>query len=298
MVLPLSMLMLPSKSKANFFSDHRIFLNLCRRAELIRSELASYGLLPRTQSFAYTKAPLAGQAPPSGINIYARSASPRIDGREAVILTASWKSRWTGLHDPFAGDTAEPDSTDELRTNVRGIAILLTLARYLQTQNFLSKDLIFVISDGYLEGIQAWSSAFFGDMPRDLKAESIEEGGSQIWNAITIDYPSDSFSSLAVSFEGIDGQSPNMDSLNTLLRITERVDGRVPITLLGEDPRFSHVPDVGKALAASGIDKAVENAGVRDYELRAYTKGLQASLHQWVHGASGQTTGAHGLFQR
>jgi hypothetical protein len=48
------------------------------------------------------------------------------------------------------------------RTNVRGIASAILLARHLSGYHHWSKDLIFVFSDGELEGMQAWTSAYFG----------------------------------------------------------------------------------------------------------------------------------------
>ena len=100
----------------------------------------------------------------SGSNAYAIMSSPRYSGAEAAVISASWLSR-----------TGEGDGT----LNLRGVATVLSLAAFLNrqseyTQPFLystnfppeyslwSKDLIFVISDGYLEGMQAWASAYHG----------------------------------------------------------------------------------------------------------------------------------------
>ncbi|EPQ25784.1 uncharacterized protein PFL1_06651 [Pseudozyma flocculosa PF-1] len=281
------------------------------RAELIRSELASYGLQAHLQNYSYPAVLVApaGEDPEArtGTNVYARSPSPRIDGREAIIISASWRSRWRGQNDPFSEPDAAAQAVDRglapRRINVRGIASLLVLARYLSTQNFLSKDLIFVVSDGYLEGINAWSSAYFDGRPggameqgdRDTAAFApIHDGGSQVWNALSLDYPSDSFSKLALLYEGIDGQLPNMDSLNTLLKIAERVGDGVPVSLYGEVESF----EAAGASKQSWLKPLLDLIGMGWVETRMYEDGLRAALHQMRHGATGQTTGAHGVFQR
>ncbi len=95
------------------------------RADFVYFELQSYGLETRRQDYRYVESLHGQDLALSGTNVYARSATPRIDGREAIILTASWRSRWQGENDPFAPaenltDAAGVDSRG--RTNVRGVA--------------------------------------------------------------------------------------------------------------------------------------------------------------------------------
>lgn len=267
------------------------------RADFVFSELQSYGLDVHRQQFQYDTLLPDSTALLSGTNVYARSATPRIDGREAVILTASWRSRWLGDHDPFAPSTqnATENTIDARgRINVRGIASILALARYLSTQAHLSKDLIYVISDGHLEGINAWSSAYFGSTPTGLQVEPVASGGSQVWNAISIDYPSDSFSSLEVHYEGFDGQLPNMDVVNTVVRIAENVGGGMP-TSFGSR--------ASKSLLKEPVQRLAQRWGVRlrsdvEYELGNYEEGVHSALRQVGFGVAGQASGPHGFFQR
>ncbi|CBQ71473.1 related to Alpha-1,3-mannosyltransferase [Sporisorium reilianum SRZ2] len=267
------------------------------RADFVYSELQSYGLEVNRQDYRYDDAGSKGhEAALSGTNVYARSATPRIDGREAVVLTASWRSRWQGENDPFApADNLTAANIDARgRINVRGIASILALARYLSTQAHLSKDLIFVISDGHLEGIHAWSSAYFGSMPKGLHADPVSAGGSQVWNAISIDYPSDSFSSLEVQYEGFDGQLPNMDVVNTIVRIAESVAGGMPV-------EFGH--KLAKSRLKEPVQRLAERYGVRlradvEYELGNYENGVCAALRQVGFGVTGRASGPHGFFQR
>lgn len=142
--------------------------------------------------------------------------------------------------------TGEGDGT----LNLRGMATVLSLAAYLKGgcychthasclfsctshsgYSLWAKDLVFVISDGYLDGMQAWITSYHGvtqssksiivdRMPRcdryifptmghcidddppfsDLVAEPLQLSSGVIWTALNIDYPGHSFSHLGVFF--------------------------------------------------------------------------------------------------
>lgn len=184
-----------------------------------------------------------------GVNTYARWNTGRNDGREAVVIAASWLSRWDGRDDPFAaakdadegansaarnGSTPAYVREQRRRTNTRGISIVLALAKYLSHQMHWSKDIIFVFSDGYMDGMQAWCDAYFDSSWSNLEVDPVVGTGSTIWNAIGIDYPADSFSSLVLLHDGIDPKMPNMDVLNTVVRIAERL-GHIPVKLPGSE---------------------------------------------------------------
>ena len=87
----------------------------------------------------------------NGTNAYAVLSSPRASGTEAIVISASWKSL-TGAY------------------NLRGISTVLALSNFLKGYSHWSKNLVFVISDGHLDGMQAWLSAYHG-----------EEQGSMCW---------------------------------------------------------------------------------------------------------------------
>lgn len=267
------------------------------RADFVLSELASYGLDAHVQHYRYRRSTSRGFVEDDGRlegwNAYARSATARIDGREAIILTASWQSQWHG--DESTNHTSTGSSTEpEGKVNVRGVASLLALARYLSTQAHLSKDLIFVVSDGHLEGINAWSSTFFGSRDMHVDADPVRIGGSHVWNAISLDYPADSFSSLVVQYEGLNGQLPNMDVVNTLVRVAERVANGVP-TYLTARSETTILLDAVRRLSDRWeipLRSDVER------ELRNYEQGARAAARQFGHGAAGSASGPHGVFQR
>jgi glycosylphosphatidylinositol transamidase len=135
-----------------------------------------------------------------------------------MVISASWLSR-----------TGEVDT----KYNLRGVSTVLALANLLTRPPYFlkagcrligtstghshwAKDLIFVISDGHLEGMHAFLSTYhgesqpstcmlvrtlgFADSTRDLQVEPLTLSSGVIWTALNIDYPGHSFSHLGVFF--------------------------------------------------------------------------------------------------
>lgn len=106
----------------------------------------------------------------TGTNAYAVISSPRNSGAEAMVISAPWLSRI----DEGAGTI-----------NIRGISTVLALAGFLKRTcvvfssiviyiqstigySYWGKDIILVLSDGYLDGMQAW----LGDYHRSPQSGS------------------------------------------------------------------------------------------------------------------------------
>ena len=68
-----------------------------------------------------------------GNNIYARFPSPRADAREAFVLAAPWLSSYDGT-DPEDPEASEGTIVGNKRVNVRGVATVLALARFLTSE--------------------------------------------------------------------------------------------------------------------------------------------------------------------
>jgi glycosylphosphatidylinositol transamidase len=138
-----------------------------------------------------------------------------------MVISASWLSR-----------TGDGDGT----LNLRGVSIVLALAAFLKRKllcskndvpfqiyfspptdySYWAKDIVFVISDGYLDGMQAWLGAYHGSEQYSklscichlynclsflgLQAEPLSLSSGVIWTALNIDYPGHSFSHLGVFF--------------------------------------------------------------------------------------------------
>ena len=148
----------------------------------------------------------------TGTNAYAIFPAPRASGTEAMVISASWKSL-TGEHN-LRGVSAVISLAAFLKRLLKPILILL-LSRILSSEYpHWSKDIIFVISDNYLDGMHAWLSAYhrpssastltkpsnddflYNHVDQGIEPLSIASG--VIWTALNIDYPGHSFSHLGV----------------------------------------------------------------------------------------------------
>ncbi|KAE8192076.1 hypothetical protein A4X06_0g6838 [Tilletia controversa] len=327
--------------------------NTSSRAHAIRELFAANGLTAFTQDYEYNINPTlfrsssstSNKKTLSGTNTYALFRSPRTDAREAILITASWKSRWNGYEDPdlnnpshvadnleatgwAAGRQTDTDGVEggpgayerlrlRNRVNVRGIASVIALSEYLSRSLHHSKDIIFLISDGHLDGMQAWASSYFNDEPPSQQAtiESLHPSvlGRRIWTSLSLDYPSDSFSHLALLHEGTNGGSPNMDVLNTVVRVAQQLQGTngVPVILHGVldgslDGRSGNAPDDTRTQAellrsflpvwlCALLERFVWNGEEGSAALVLAAKAL---LTQFRLMASGHPSGPHGLLHR
>ncbi len=129
----------------------------------------------------------------SGKNVYGVLHAPRGDDAEAMVLCAPWVN-----------------SDGEF--NIGGIALGITLARFFQRWSVWAKNIIVVFpTDSYIS-LRKWVEAYHTEL--DLTAGDIE-------GAIVVDYPSnaDYFSRVDYFYEGLNGQLPNLDLLNTAMLV-------------------------------------------------------------------------------
>jgi GPI-anchor transamidase subunit GAA1 len=162
-----------------------------RLVEIFRSS----GLKVATQKYGYTT--VATNA--TGENVYAVLQGPRGDATEAIVLIGAWKNM------------ADVE-------NQSGVALVLTLARYFKRWSLWSKDIIFIITEDSVAGPQAWVDAYHdAHDPRFVQPLAIKSGGLQ--GAIAVDYPAGPwghrFDKLHIVYDGINGQLPNLDLINT-----------------------------------------------------------------------------------
>lgn len=162
----------------------------------LESILRSVGLKAGRQNFTYTS---SGNVH-SGENIYAILQAPRGDATEAIVLVAAWKN-----------------VKDE--HNKRGVALLLTLARYFRRWSLWSKDIILVVSPDSFAGPQAWVDAYH-DAHDTRYIDSLPLKSGALQGAIAIDYAQEHrFQSVHVIYDGINGQLPNLDLINSVVNI-------------------------------------------------------------------------------
>ncbi|WFD20616.1 dolichyl-P-Man:Man5GlcNAc2-PP-dolichol alpha-1,3-mannosyltransferase [Malassezia caprae] len=263
------------------------------RVDFIADELVSYGLDVCIQQYSFA---MPGGANVSGFNVYGRAHMPRIDGREAMLLAASWRSRWrerptTGASLPYV-----PDDGTLRAVNIRGVSLVLAMAQHMVADPHWSKDLLVVVSDGYLDGMHAWASEFFGRSQSNLVTDPVGAAGSQIWNALALDYPSDSFSSMSLLHEGRDGQLPNLDTLNTVSTVVKQTLLTPPLGLHGATFEQMRYETPGADAFAAWLPTAwLERHWLGRGGVQAYLAGWRALLSQWRLQLAGHPSGIHGV---
>ncbi|KAF2758260.1 Glycosylphosphatidylinositol:protein transamidase, GAA1 component [Pseudovirgaria hyperparasitica] len=198
-------------------SEHNVFrayrhevAGLVGKSEQERSQklgdiLRLAGLKVATQKYEYD---VSGRKL-SGENVYAVLQGPRADATEAVVMIASWKT--------MNGDI-----------NHSGVALLLTLARYMKRWSLWSKDVIFLISGDSREGPQAWVDAYHNAvLPASVEPLTIKSGALQ--GAVAIEYPAGPwghrFDKLHILYDGTNGQLSNLDLFNTAVQIASNQMG-------------------------------------------------------------------------
>ncbi|KAF5330472.1 hypothetical protein D9619_005915 [Psilocybe cf. subviscida] len=235
------------------------------RANFLRQEFSKLGISASTQGYSFVR----GGLNITGNNAYALISAPRHSGTEAMVVSASWISR-----------LGEEDGT----INIRGVATVLALANFLKNFSYWGKDIVLVVSDGYLDGMQAWLAAYHGVSQPGLSAEPLEFQSGVVWTALNIDYPGHSFSHLGLFFEGLNGRLPNQDLLNTVNWVSRYTAG-VPVILYDNiEPPSNQAPSWLPGML---------HAFVEGYIYRA-----KSILIHATNQANGRGSGVHGLFHQ
>ncbi|KAF2838475.1 Glycosylphosphatidylinositol:protein transamidase, GAA1 component [Patellaria atrata CBS 101060] len=165
----------------------------------------SAGLKVATQKYEYQS---AGKTT-GGENVYAILQGPRADATEAIALVAAW-------------------TTMNGEINHSGVALVLTLARYFKRWSLWSKDLIFIISSDSTAGTQAWVDAYHNAHdPSHVESLPLKSGALQ--GALAIEYPAGPwghrFDKIHIVYDGINGQLPNLDLINTAVSVSSQQIG-------------------------------------------------------------------------
>ncbi|MCJ1392382.1 Glycosyl phosphatidyl inositol protein transamidase complex subunit [Xylographa bjoerkii] len=165
-------------------------------SEKLSEILKSSGLKVARQKYEYH----VGGNTYGGENVYAILHAPRGDATEAIVLVAAWRNMAEDL-------------------NQSGVALVLTLARYFKRWSLWSKDIIFLISADSKAGPQAWVDAYH-DAHSPPSVASLPLKGGALQGAIVVDNALDHrFESLHITYDGINGQLPNLDLFNTAVSI-------------------------------------------------------------------------------
>lgn len=136
----------------------------------------------------------------SGENVYAILQAPRGDATEAIVLVAAWRN--------VKGEF-----------NRNGVALALALTRYFKRWSLWSKDIILVIPPDSRSGTQAWADAYH-DGHDSSKVASLPIKSGALQGAVAIDYPQEGrFEGVHVVYDGVNGQLPNLDLINSVVNI-------------------------------------------------------------------------------
>ncbi|KAI5474391.1 glycosylphosphatidylinositol transamidase [Pseudohyphozyma bogoriensis] len=243
-----------------------------KRADAIQEAFLKLGLPVATQKYSFG---LGGTSRLNGTNVYSILQAPKTDGAEALVLSASWMSRAVG-------------DDGEKRINTRGVAIVLALANYLKKYSMWSKDIIFLLSDGYVDGAHAWLDAYHKYGQSNLEADELSLTTGPIWAAINLDYPYHSFSHVGMFYEGVNGHLPNLDLLNTISHILKH-SGIPPI--LHSDVSWSSPSH--SIFTNTPFAPYLDTWGWRQYEQAGKNLARQVLL-----GAEGRAHGPEGVFGR
>lgn len=141
--------------------------------------------------------------------LYSLKYAPRGDNTEAMVLVV-----------PYFTSDGEP--------NKGGFAMAPALANYFAKMSIWSKNLILVFPRNGHSALRSWVEAYHTTL--DATAGSIEA-------ALVIEYPSelDKFGHLEISYEGLNGQLPNLDLINTVTTVAGHEGIRVSVQESGPD---------------------------------------------------------------
>ncbi|KAF8201552.1 Gaa1-like protein [Pholiota molesta] len=241
-----------------------------QRAQWLSEEFNKLGIASSTQHYSFT---MSG-AQVNGTNAYAILASPRHSGTEAMVISASWISR-----------IGEEDGT----INIRGAATVLALANFLKRYSYWGKDIVFVISDGYFDGMQAWLTSYHDVSQAGLQAEALKYTSGVIWTALNIDYPGHSFSHLGLFF-GIEWSPAKSRLMNSVSHIAQYTGG-IPVVLYDHlDPRQDSSVDI----APSWLPKTLYDIP----DIKTYLCHGRNVIRHLAYQLNGRGSGIHGLFHQ
>ncbi|PSK50408.1 hypothetical protein B9Z65_352 [Elsinoe australis] len=167
--------------------------------------LKSQGLKASSQDYHFSR---AGQWK-NGTNVYGVIQGPRADATEAMVLIGAWRNA-------------------DGKINYSGVALVLTLARYFKRWSLWSKDIIVLLTPDSTFGPQAWVDAYHESQDTStVQPLKIKSGALQ--GAVAIDYDAGPwgkrFDKLHVVYDGVNGQLPNLDLINTAINIANNQIG-------------------------------------------------------------------------
>ncbi|KAH9499744.1 Glycosylphosphatidylinositol anchor attachment 1 protein [Bulinus truncatus] len=198
----------------------------------------------------------------SGENVYSILRARRAASTEAVVLSVPLR--------PLANKAKTAAGG--------GVALALALAEEFKQKPYWSKDIIFLFSEFDELGAMAWLDGYHQTESQYILANDLEGRSGPIIAALNLELPLSNVNYFNVKVEGLNGQLPNLDLVNLVIRLCRRE--RVQVRL-------------HDCLEDTGYIRSEYGDSLQDYK-RSLTTMLKMMWYQ----ASGAPSGNHGLFQK
>ena len=189
-----------------------------------------------------------------GKNVYGILRAPRTAGTEAVVLSSPFKS--------------EPSDENTLA----GIALMFGLAKAFRERTYWAKDVIFLVTEDDVIGMQAWLSAYHHTYSEYIVPNELLGKSGSIQAALNLEIGTEKISHIDVHIEGLNGQLPNLDLVNTVTRLCKRE---------------AVIPTLHKRSDYHSLES-----------LNGFLYSLKTMFQLMTQLASGSPSGNHGLFHR
>ncbi|XP_053401359.1 glycosylphosphatidylinositol anchor attachment 1 protein-like [Mercenaria mercenaria] len=197
-----------------------------------------------------------GQLVP-GQNVYAILRARRAASTEAVVLSVPFRAKSSDLSQTYGG-----------------IVVMLGLAKYFMRQPYWSKDIIFLVTDHEQIGMQAWLDGYHQVESEYIRSGELPGRSGQIQAAINLEVPDSNIKYFNVKIEGLNGQLPNLDLVNLVVRLCHKNNVEVMLHNSRDAPQWEAETVTGFQQSAKIMLKMM-----------------------WAQ-ASGLPSGNHGLFHR
>ncbi|CAI5778763.1 glycosylphosphatidylinositol anchor attachment 1 protein [Podarcis lilfordi] len=186
-----------------------------------------------------------------GTNVYGILRAPRAASTESLVLSVP---------------------CSEGQQNNQAVGLMLALASHFRGQIYWAKDIIFLVNEHDLIGMEAWLEAYHDVNVTEVHSSGMLGRAGAIQAAISLELSSDVITSFDVAVEGLNGQLPNLDLVNLFYSFCQK--NGLLCTIQGKLQRT-------------------------DWDsLPAFVHSLQTMLLMVLKQGSGRPQGDHGLFLR
>lgn len=225
----------------------------------LEEKFQEIGLDTYSQNFSVSHPFQEADGKLTGTNVFAILRAPRIAGTEAVVFSVPYRQGQTEI---------------DLGSTSHGIALMFSLAKLFIQQTYWSKDIIFLIVDKENIGAQAWLEAYHEVSSDYIHRSPLHGRSGAVMAAVNLELPDKRVDHLDIRIEGLNGQLPNLDLFNMVVKLCHK-EGVQP-TFHGEGSLSYH--------------QLQEFFGIK------YTS--KTMLSNMLRQASGKPYGIHGLFLR